>query len=275
MIKFFDKFQLNEKVVIITGGAGLLGKKHAEAILEAGGTAVLIDIATDNLRSSVKDLSVSYPQKARGYVCDITNEIDVKNTIDLIENEVGNISVLINNAANNYHVKNSGADPSRLENFSTETWNKDIAVGLTGAFILSKFVGSLMAKRNCGVILNIASDLGIIAPDQRIYRKNGLSENDQPVKPVSYSVVKHGLIGLTKYLSTYWPENGVRVNSVSFGGVYNGQPDEFVKKLCKLIPLGRMASIDEYKSAIVFLCSDASSYMTGANLVIDGGRTVW
>ena len=132
-----------------------------------------------------------------------------------------------------------------------------------------------MAKQNHGVILNIASDLSIISPDQRIYRKVELKESEQPVKPVTYSVVKHGIIGLTKYLATYWADKNIRVNSISLGGVYTDQPDEFVKKLTNLIPLGRMASLDEYKAAIIFLVSDASSYMTGSNLVIDGGRTCW
>jgi NAD(P)-dependent dehydrogenase (short-subunit alcohol dehydrogenase family) len=123
--------------------------------------------------------------------------------------------------------------------------------------------------------LNIASDLGVIAPDQRIYRRPGVPDDQQPVKPVSYSVVKHGLIGLTRYLATYWADQGVRVNALSPGGVYTGQDEGFVKRLASLIPLGRMAHEEEYKAAVVFLVSDASSYMTGANIMMDGGRTVW
>jgi len=125
------------------------------------------------------------------------------------------------------------------------------------------------------VILNIASDLAVIAPDQRIYRQPELPNDQQPVKPVSYSVVKTGLIGLTRYLATYWAEAGVRVNAISPGGVYNGQPDDFVERLTNLIPLGRMAHQDEYQGAVLFLCSDASSYMTGQNLIVDGGRSCW
>jgi NAD(P)-dependent dehydrogenase (short-subunit alcohol dehydrogenase family) len=150
-----------------------------------------------------------------------------------------------------------------------------MAVGLTGAFLCSQTVGSYLAGHGGGVILNIASDLGVIAPDQRLYRQEGVAAEQQPVKPVTYSVIKHGLIGLTKYLATYWAEQNVRVNALSPGGIYTNQPEAFVKKLTRLIPLGRMASSDEYRAAVLFLVSDASSYMTGANLSVDGGRTCW
>ena len=190
--------------------------------------------------------------------------------------ELGRIDILINNAANNPKVKSGNhISSSRFENYTLDQWNKDIAVGLTGAFLCSQVIGNFMAEKNNGVILNISSDLSIISPDQRLYKKEELKESKQPVKPVTYSVVKHGLTGLTRYLSTYWADKNIRVNSISPGGVYNDQPDEFVKKITKLIPLGRMANLDEYKAAIIFLCSDASSYMTGSNLVIDGGRSIW
>jgi NAD(P)-dependent dehydrogenase (short-subunit alcohol dehydrogenase family) len=132
-----------------------------------------------------------------------------------------------------------------------------------------------MARRKSGVIVNVASDLAVIAPDQRLYRQNGLPEDQQPTKPVSYSVVKTGLIGLTRYLATYWASDGVRVNAISPGGVNNGQPEDFLHRISNLIPLGRMADVTEYQCALLFLCSDASSYMTGSNLVIDGGRSCW
>ena len=132
-----------------------------------------------------------------------------------------------------------------------------------------------MARRKQGAIVNVASDLAVIAPDQRLYRQPGLSDDKQPVKPVTYSVVKTGLIGLTRYLATYWADCGVRVNAISPGGVYNDQPEEFVQRLSNLIPMGRMANADEYQAAIIYLCSDASSYMTGTNLIVDGGRSSW
>ena len=132
-----------------------------------------------------------------------------------------------------------------------------------------------MAENGNGVILNISSDLGVIAPDQRLYKKKDIDEELQPVKPVTYSVVKHGIIGLTKYLATYWCDKGVRVNALCPGGVYNNQPEDFVKRLTQLIPLGRMADPDEYNEAVLFLISDASRYMTGSVVVMDGGRTCW
>ncbi len=159
--------------------------------------------------------------------------------------------------------------------FPWRSGRRDIAVGLTGAFLCSKVFGSHMAANGGGVIVNVASDLALIAPDQRIYRQSGVPEQMQPVKPVTYSVVKSALVGLTRYLASYWADKKVRVNAISPGGVYNGQPEDFVARLTNLIPLGRMAAINEYQGAIVFLCSDASSYMTGTNLVIDGGRSCW
>lgn len=132
-----------------------------------------------------------------------------------------------------------------------------------------------MARQKRGAIVNVASDLALISPDQRLYREPGLPDEQQPVKPVTYSVVKSALLGLTRYLATYWADKGVRVNSISPGGVFNDQPPDFIERLSALIPMGRMAKIDELQGAILFLCSDASSYMTGANLVVDGGRTCW
>jgi len=187
----------------------------------------------------------------------------------------GRVDGLVNNAARNPKVEDGGLGASRLEQFSLQTWNQDLAVGLTGAFLMSQVFGTHFSRQRRGVIVNIASDLGLIAPDQRLYRQPGLAEDEQPVKPVTYSVVKGGLVMLTKYLATYYAEHGVRVNALCPGGVYAGQPEDFMARLTALIPMGRMARRDEYRSALVFLCSDASSYMTGANLVIDGGRTCW
>ena len=188
----------------------------------------------------------------------------------------GKIDALVNNAANNPKVENKeGVNFSRLENFTLDMWQDDIGVGLTGAFLCAKHYGTAISRNpKGGVILNISSDLGLISPDQRLYRQPGLPDDQQPVKPVTYSVVKTGLIGLTRYLATYWPKR-VRCNTISPGGIYVDQGEEFVQRLSQLIPMGRMANKDEYKAAVAFLVSDASSYMNGANLVMDGGRSAW
>ncbi|MGZ4962744.1 MAG: SDR family oxidoreductase [Limisphaerales bacterium] len=269
-------FGLEGRVAVITGGAGLLGRKHAEAIAKAGGSPILIDLAVAQPEKKAKQISEEFGVKAQGYAADITSAEDLSRILQNILKEFGRVDILINNAANNPKVESaSGQAWSRLENFPLDVWNADIAVGLTGAFLCSKVFGTEMAKRKSGVILNIASDLGVIAPDQRLYRQEGLSEDQQPVKPVTYSVVKTGLIGLTRYLATYWADRGVRVNAISPGGVFNGQPEDFVARLSKLIPMSRMAHVDEYQGAVLFLCSDASSYMTGQNLIVDGGRSCW
>ena len=271
-----DLFDLTGRVAVITGGTGLLGQQHAEAIAGAGGIPVLADIHTSGIDSESKSWRERLGEQACVIETDITNPDSVKALLAKTLSKFGRVDILVNNAANNPKMENKAeVEFSRLENFPLEQWEADLAVGLKGAFLCSQIIGNEMAQRKRGVIVNVASDLAVIAPDQRLYRKSGLSEDKQPVKPVTYSVVKTGLIGLTRYLATYWAEAGVRVNAISPGGVYNNQPDDFVERLSKLIPLGRMAKANEYQAALLFLCSDASSYMTGTNLVIDGGRSCW
>ncbi|MDA8912452.1 SDR family oxidoreductase [Pseudomonadales bacterium] len=275
MKAILDKFNLEGETALITGASGLLGVEHAKALLESGATVVLTDIDEISLSVVCDDLIKTFGKNR--IICkamDVTNEENIKAVAtDLASVNVG---ILINNAAIDPKVnKNSIVETSRLENFSLDDWNFQLNVGLTGAMLCSKIFGSAMAQQKRGVILNIASDLSVFAPDQRLYEKDGLEWSDQPVKPITYSVIKHGLIGLTKYLSTYWCDRGVRCNALSPGGVLNGQNDEFVQKLNELIPIKRMASNDEYRSAVQFLCSDASAYMNGQNIVMDGGRSAW
>ena len=274
-----NKFDLNKKTALITGSAGLLGLKHVEALLEINSSVILTDINRDSLESSVSDLKARYSEKKiYSYLMDITNSNSIKSVLkNLLENQI-RVDILINNAAIDPKVgKDSNLlNSSRLENFSLDEWNRQINVGLTGAFLCTKVFGSQMAKdKKGGVIVNIASDLSVIAPDQRLYYDKNLNDFEQSVKPVTYSVIKSGIIGLTKYISTYWADKGIRCNALSPGGIFNYQKEEFLKRVSKLIPLGRMANVDEYKAAIQFLCSDASSYMNGHNLILDGGRSVW
>ena len=241
-------FSLKDKVVVITGGAGLLGKMHAEAVREAGGKPILTDVIDDG----------------DCHYMDVTD----KNSIEeFVDKYLDRVDVLINNAALNPKMSTKD-ETNKFEDFSLDKWNKSLEVNLTGAFLCSQvFINKMIKDKTKGVVINVASDLGVIAPNQNIY--NG------DVKPVDYSVTKHAIIGLTKYLSTYFGDKNIRVNAISPGGVYTNQSDDFVERLSKLIPMGRMANKEEEKGAIVFLCSDASSYMNGHNLILDGGRTVW
>ena len=275
----FEKFDLTGKTALITGAAGLLGIEHAAALLESGASVVITDINEQALASVLIALSKNYdPAMITTEVMDVSKLAEIRKVAEHLWSNDIHINVLVNNAAIDPKVKGDQGvlETSRLENFPLEQWDLQVAVGLTGAFLCAQVFGTAMAKNGMGgVILNIASDLSVFSPDQRLYRKDGLPENMQPVKPVTYSVIKAGLIGLTRYLATYWARNGVRTNALSPGGVFNGHGDEFVWRLSQLIPIGRMANRDEYRAAIQFLCSDASSYMTGQNIVLDGGRSVW
>jgi NAD(P)-dependent dehydrogenase (short-subunit alcohol dehydrogenase family) len=273
-----NNFDITGKVVLITGGSGLMGRAHAEAVAEFGAIPVIGDIDLEFAVEILEDIHDKTGVKGDFVELDVTSTDSITGALQKLTSMYKRIDVLINNAALNPTVSNKSdksTEWSRFEDFSVDTWNKDLEVGLTGAFLCSQIVGNHMKENKNGVIINIASDLALIAPDQRIYRIEGLSEDMQPVKPISYSVVKAGLVALTKYLSVYWADQGIRVNALCPGGIYDNQDIEFVNKLSNLIPMGRMAEPSEYKSAVVFLCSEASRYMTGSCLTIDGGRTVW
>jgi NAD(P)-dependent dehydrogenase (short-subunit alcohol dehydrogenase family) len=274
-----QNFDLSGRTALITGAGGLLGPQHAAALAAIGARIVLTDVDQIALQNSVEQVRAAVP----GAECvlarlDVRIPEEVRSIAADLQHQVGPIDVLINNAAIDPKVTDSQGllHSSRFEAIQLEQWNLELAVGLTGAMLCAQTFGAAMAERGGGVILNIASDLAVIAPDQRLYRREDVTaETEQPVKPVTYSVIKHGLLGLTKYLATYWAHNGVRVNALSPGGVFNEQDPSFVSRLTKLIPAGRMAAPDEYRGVVQFLCSDASAYMTGQNVVIDGGRSVW
>ena len=275
----FKKFELTGKTALITGAAGLLGVEHAAALLESGAKVVLTDTSEILLNAAHLQLAQQFDsENILCYVMDVTSTEAIHYVAETLQKIGLRVDILINNAAIDPKVKGDDGiqETSRLENFPKEQWNLQVAVGLTGAFLCSQIFGTAMANDGGGgVIINIASDLSVFSPDQRLYRKRGLADDLQPVKPVTYSVIKAGLIGLTRYLATYWAEKGVRCNALSPGGILNGQNEEFILRISKLIPLGRMASRDEYRAAVQFLCSDASSYMNGQNVVMDGGRSAW
>ena len=265
-------FNLNNKTAIITGSAGLLGEEHALALLDIGARVILTDINEKKLIKSYKKLKKRY-SKIIPFVLDVTKiQSLIKLNEYLIKKKI-KVDILINNAAiDSKFVKDN--KQGNFENFTLNQWNNELSVGLSGAMLCSQIFGSQMVKNKGGVILNIASDLSVIAPNQSLYKTKNKSKKDF-YKPVTYSVIKTGLIGLTRYIATYWNTKNVRCNALSPGGVENNQKKEFKEKLKSLIPLGRMARKNEYRGAIQFLCSDASKYMNGQNIIIDGGRSVW
>ena len=253
------KFSLNleNKNVVITGGNGFLGTQITNSLLNEKANVYIIDINTPRKKTSTKY-----------FKSNITNEKDLKKILKFFKLKKIKIDVLINNAAIDYPPLKSKKNNFKLETFPNKLWDKDISVSLKGSYLCTKIFGSYMSKFKKGSIINVSSDLGIIAPDQRIYKNSGF------IKPVTYSIVKHGIIGLTKYTASYWGKKNIRCNAIAPGGIYNKQNSSFVKKINQLIPLGRMAKKNEYNGLILFLCSDLSSYMTGSVVVADGGRTI-
>lgn len=272
-----ESFDLSGRVYLITGSGGYLGIRHAEAIMEANGTPVINDIHEDRMERTLRHLKDRFAGRpVLGVQADITDKPQVDAMVQKTLAEFGRLDGLINNAARNPKMTGEANNElSRFENFPLDQWAGDLAVGLTGAFLCAQACGREMAQRGGGVIVNVSSDLGIVAPDQRIYLKPGQKPGEQAFKPVSYSVVKGGLVMLTAYLATYWADRNIRANTLTPASVYNGQDWNLVENISQRVPLGRMSHPDEFKGALIFLLSDASSYMTGHNLVLDGGRSVW
>ncbi len=265
-------YNLNGKTAIITGSAGLLGEEHAIALLDIGAKVILTDINEKKLNHACSKLKKKF-NNIVPFVLDVSNINSVNKLNNFLKKKRIRVDILINNAAIDSKVEEDKKN-NKFENFSLSQWNNELSVGLTGAMLCSKIFGGEMSKNKGGVILNIASDLSVIAPNQQLYKSKNKSQNNF-FKPVTYSVIKTGLIGLTRYIATYWNNKNVRCNALSPGGVENKQKKEFKNKLKSLIPLGRMAQKNEYRGAIQFLCSDASKYMNGQNIIIDGGRSVW
>lgn len=270
------RFSLEQQVIIITGAAGLLGQMHAKAVIEAGGVPIMIDVNRKNLEIATKNLCEEYPEKSvEEFCCSITDKEKLIELRNYLVSKYNRIDGLINNACNNPTMKKNQKGAGRFETLSYLEWLGDEKIGVYGSICCCQIFGEYMSRHDGGVILNIASDLGVIAPNQSLYAVDGLADEEQPKKPVTYSTVKWGLVGLTKYLATYWADKNVRCNALAFGGVYNNQGEPFLTRVKAQIPMGRMAQKDEYMGSIVYMLSEASSYMTGAVVSIDGGRTAW
>jgi NAD(P)-dependent dehydrogenase (short-subunit alcohol dehydrogenase family) len=270
-------FRLDGKIIVVTGATGLLGRKHVEAIACYGGTPILLDLSQQMVDDFANEINEKYKVGSVGFAIDITDEDAIENNTNQLIECFGKIDALVNNAANNPKVEDSNeVNFSRLENFPVNIWNDNICVGLTGSFLCAKHYGYEISQNpNGGSIVNISSDLGLIAPDQRLYKKDNVDDNLQNVKPVTYSVVKTGLIGLTRYLATYWADKNVRCNALCPGGIENGQPEDFLYEVSSRIPMGRLAQADEYQGTLLWMLSDASSYLNGAIVPVEGGRTAW
>jgi NAD(P)-dependent dehydrogenase (short-subunit alcohol dehydrogenase family) len=262
-------FRLDGKVVLLTGGAGILGRKFTQALAFHGAKVILLDREQPVLDEVVDTINRQFPDRCFGYAIDITQQESLCEVNDEIKGHFGDINVLINNAATK--------SPNFFEPFETfpmEDWEHVMSVNVTAMALCCQVFGSPMAERGSGSIINTLSIYGIVAPDQRIY-EGSMYEGKEINTPAVYSTSKAAAWGLTKYLASYWGKNNVRVNAVTPGGVYSGQNDIFVDRYSARIPLGRMAQQDEISGAVVFLASDASSYITGQNLIVDGGLTVW
>lgn len=270
-----DSFDLRDRTILLTGGAGLLGREFAAALAATQAHVVIADINRDAARSLATEITAKHGAEALGLEMDVSDRASVHTAVKQTLDTFGQIDVLINNAALDpkfdpaHQVEHTGT----FEDYPLELWNQSLAVNLTGMFLCAQSVAQPMLSQGRGVIINISSIYGLVGPDQRLYENPA---NLTPAyKPVTYSVTKSAVTGLTRYLATYWAGKNIRVNTLTLGGVFNQHEDEFVQRYSARTPLGRMAHRSEYNSALLFLASDASAYMTGANLVVDGGWTAW
>ena len=270
--QFRNLFDLSGRVAVVTGGVGILGRRFCAALADAGAGVAVVDLNDDECESFASELSGTFGVPCVGIAADISDPDSVRDMADRVEDGVGDVSILHNNAAS------KGGDPSAffdsVEDFGLDVWREVMGVNLDGQFLVAREFGGRMAKRSGGSIIQTASIYGVMAPDHRIY-DGSLYEGIPISTPAVYSASKAGVIGLSRYLATYWADKGVRVNVLTPGGVESGQNDVFQRRYSDRVPLKRMARADEMAGALLFLASDASSYVTGQNIIVDGGLSAW
>ena len=271
-MKYKELFSLKGKNAVVTGGAGFLGRRFCAGLAAFGANVAVVDVNAKEAQAVADDLRAQYPVRVLGIGCDVSNPSSVKKMTDKAAKALGGIHVLHNNAAYGAKGRPKFFDP--FEKYSTGEWRRAMSVNIDGMFLVAQAVGNVMLKqRTGGSIIQTASIYGIMAPDQRIYE--GLSKNKRINAPAVYSASKGGVVALTKYLAAYWADKGIRVNTLTPGGVQNGQKKNFQKKYSARVPMGRMAEADEMVGALIYLASDASAYVTGHNLAVDGGLSAW
>lgn len=270
-----DLFSLRDKVAVVTGALGLIGNHHCYALAEAGAHVVATDLNEATCSSFAAELTSSTKVESIGIASDVTQRSSLEKLREKILQKFGSIDILVNNAAINDMFENpaAAAEQSKFENYPLELWQKSLDVNITGMFLCSQILGRTMAEQGYGSIVNIASTYGLVAPDQSLYRSPDGTQ--QFYKSPAYPTTKGAVIAFTKFLAAYWGKKGVRVNALCPGGVQNGQDEFFIQNYSSRTPMGRMAQPTDYKGALVFLASDASNYMTGASVVVDGGWTAW
>lgn len=269
-----NRFDVSGRVYIITGAAGLLGSNYTQTLSMAGAHVVATDVQAAAVQTLAQEVSAGTRTKVLGLECDVSSADSVAAMVAEVLETYGRIDGLVNNAAVNpkFDPEHAHEHSNSFEDFSLADWQQSLDVNVTGMFLCAQAVSKAMLQAGRGVIINVSSTYGLMGPDQRLYQREG---EPQQFKPVTYTVSKAAAVGLTRYLAAYFAEQNIRVNTLTPGGVFAGHDDEFVRRYSAKTILGRMAQKEEMSSALLFLLSDASSYMTGANLVVDGGWTAW
>jgi NAD(P)-dependent dehydrogenase (short-subunit alcohol dehydrogenase family) len=265
-------FDLSGKTALVTGSAGTLGREFCKGLAESGADIMLVDLNYEIVQKQAAELTNNFNIKAKGYACDVSVPSSVKNCVTNAINDFGSINILHNNAACKIGSTDTFFAP--FEDYSLEQWRSVLNVNLDGMFLMAQAVGKHMLSKGGGSIIQTSSIYGLVGPDHRIYEKSEY-QGQKMNSPAVYGVSKAGIIGLTKYLATYWAKKGIRVNAIAPGGVFSGQNENFIKNYSSRVPIGRMAETKEIVGAMLFLASNASTYMTGQTLIVDGGLTSW